>query len=116
MALAQEKYAEAERYFKQVLAREPRHFGAQFGLIRAGWPDETRRPALSADLRALAARDDLSAREQAEVGKFVYFDLGDPRLALKLWRAVEKRDAKMAKAMGLEALIQDASARAGDAQ
>lgn len=111
MALAQEKYAEAERYFNQVLAREPGHFGAQFGLIRAGWPDEARRAALAADLRKLAAREDLTAREQAEVGKFVYFDLGDPSLALKLWRAVEKRDPKMAKAMGLEALIKDAVAR-----
>lgn len=108
MALAQEQTGEAVKLFKQVLAREPEHFGAQFGLIRAGWMHPAQRPELEKNLRALAARSDLSAREELDLGRFVYYDTQDRALAIKLWESVKKKNPKLAESVGLDALIEDA--------
>lgn len=108
MALSQDKPAQAARLFKEVLAREPDHFGAQFGLIRAGWTQSNQRPGLEKSLRELAARTDLKPREQLAVGRFVYYDLGDRELAIKLWESVKKQNPTLAESVGIDALIEDA--------
>jgi tetratricopeptide (TPR) repeat protein len=107
MALAQGKTDEAERLFKQALEREPTNFQARFGLIRAGWPDESRRAELANSVRKLAKRKDLTPRQQYEVGRFVFFDLDDRKLALSLWSKVKERDPELAEMVGLDALIDD---------
>lgn len=107
-ALAAGQMAQATQLFEQVLARESDHFGAKFGLIRAGWMNAAKRPALEKSLRELAARSDLKPRDQIEVGRFVYYDLKDPALAISVWERVKKQDAALAKSLGLDMLIEDA--------
>jgi|GEM_PF-6453253 len=108
MALAGGQMAQAAQLFSQVLARESDHFGAKFGLIRAGWMNPAQRPALEKSLRQLAARADLKPREQVEVGRFVYYDLKDSGLAISVWERVKKQDPAVADALGLDMLIEDA--------
>lgn len=112
MALAQGQPAQAVELFEQVLARDADHFDAQFGLIRAGWSDPSKRPELKKKTRQLAARTDLKPRDQLELGRFVYFDLEDGGLAVKLWERVKKQAPGLAKSAGLNAMIEDAKSPA----
>lgn len=106
MQLAQGDANSAEQLFQKAIERDPVNVTARLGLIRAGWTEETRRAELSKTLRTLAERDDLTPRQQYEIGLFALTKMGDRQLAGELFRKVKERDPQLAETVGIDALLE----------
>lgn len=110
MALGQGDAGGAKELFEEVLEREPTNVDATVGIVRSGWQDdESSRNQLATTLRELAERDDLTPRQQYDIGQFAFTKMQDPKLAAKLWKEAKERDPKLADRVGLDRLIERAS-------
>ncbi len=109
IALSQGDADKAEQYYKKALQQKPNSASARFGLIRAAWTDDARRNQAGRDLRKLAKRDDLSARQLYDVGLFAFSKLGDNKLAIDLWKRAKQSDPALARQANIDELIKQAS-------
>jgi tetratricopeptide (TPR) repeat protein len=109
MALSQGQSEQAEQFFAQALKRDPDSVDARLGQIQNAWSDETRRNELARSIRTLAERDDLTPRQQYEVGLFAFTKMSDAKLARELWQKVEERDPQLADSVGLDGLMERAT-------
>ncbi len=110
MALGQGDASGAKELFEEALEREPTNVAATLGIIRSGWEDDdSSRNQLATSLRELAERDDLTPRQQYDIGQFAFSKMQDRKLAAELWKEAKERDPKLAERVGLDRLIERAS-------
>jgi tetratricopeptide (TPR) repeat protein len=108
MALSQGQSDQAKQFFNKALERDPDNVEARLGLVQNAWRNEDQRNELARTVRKLAERDDLTPRQQYEIGLFAFTKMSANDLAIELWQDAKERDPALAKSVGLDGLIERA--------
>ncbi len=86
IALSQGKYGEAKQMFLQARAVQPQGFDGEFGHLKARWAaEEQARNDVSTQMRALADRKGLTAKQKVELATFLWTKMARKDLAKRLY-------------------------------
>lgn len=96
IALGQGNYRAAEGAFLRAKAIKPGAFEAEFGHLQAGWGTEAARNDVSAQMRTLSERHDLTPAQRVEVGVFLWAKMGRNDLAKQQWESAKAADPSLA--------------------
>jgi len=105
MALNNGQPKQAEEFFVKARKFKPHGIDAAIGQLRAAWTNTAMRGRVSKDMRKLATRKDVTARQAWDIAMFAHTKMGDDDLARKMITRVQKLDPAFAKRTGASALL-----------